>query len=90
MEVFKFKILQTGKRLIPINTFSASSIKEAEDHVIGLLTGYVNNAFEPAAETKYAKVYLEKNEEERSFRLIIGGAFSFFVQILKETKKETH
>jgi hypothetical protein len=83
MGVFKFKVLYLKKN-IAIKAMNASSINEAESYIISLLCNYVNSAFEPQAVTEYGKAYLAKNDAERKFNLMIGGAFRFFVEVVSE------
>jgi hypothetical protein len=89
MEVFKFNVFQSESN-IHIEAIKAFSIDEAENHVIDLLRRYVNTPFEPTSETEYGKVYLVRNEMERTFKLIIGGVFNFLVQVqaLSENNKK--
>jgi hypothetical protein len=87
--VFKFKVLYLKKN-IAIKPINASSMDQAESYVIGLLCKYVSNAFEPEAVTEYGKAYLERNDIERKFNLMIGGAFRFFVEVIAENKRRVN
>jgi hypothetical protein len=83
MDVYKFNVLHLDAS-IKIKTFMARSIDEAENHVTELLKAYVTNALEPKVEMEYGKVYIFKNDLQRSFKLIIGGVFHFFVKVYQD------